>query len=349
LPRRAVAAAVAAATVLTACGGPPHGSAPGSPPAPSGRFVVISPGPVLDVLGNDSTGRPVIQVTGRATNSTPARLEVTTVDVGPPITGSAVVAARRRSGVEVVPYEQVYGPPGGALSSAGAAGAASSIDTAIAAAACALGYPESLAVLATDPAARTARVLKVGDMLVSVDGRRVATVSQLRAVLARHAPTTAEVALRRAGRPTQVTVTLLPADDGSAGARMGVTVGPSCQAPFSVRVNGLDAISGPSMGLVIALGILAKVGNQRLVSGMRVAGTGTVGVDGTVGAVSGVESELAGARTAGDTTFLVPSANCREAQAAPLAVGGIVVRVDTLKGAWQALLDLQAGRAVPHC
>ncbi len=214
---------------------------------------------------------------------------------------------------------------------------------------CELGFPKALTVLATDPAAPAARVLKAGDALVSVDGQRVTTAVQLLALLARHAPTRATLEIRRGGRPTEVTAALLPPAAGGAGARLGVTVDTRCQAPFSVHVNGLGAISGPSVGLIIALGVRAKLGHQQLAGSLDVAGTGTVGSDGTVGAVSGAKAEQAGARAASDTTFLVPSANCPAVRGAPLAAGSTVIKVDTLHDAWQALTDLQAGRPVPHC
>jgi hypothetical protein len=51
---------------------------------------VRSPGPLIDVLGSDPNGGPVIQLVGRDATTSAGQPGVTTVDVGPPITGASV-------------------------------------------------------------------------------------------------------------------------------------------------------------------------------------------------------------------------------------------------------------------
>ena len=53
-----------------------------------------------------------------------------------------------------------------------------------------------------------------------------------------------------------------------------------------------------------------------LSGGGRVAGTGEIAPDGTVGAIGGIQQKIVGAREAGAQLFLVPAENCEDAEGA---------------------------------
>jgi PDZ domain-containing protein len=75
--------------------------------------------------------------------------------------------------------------------------------------------------------------------------------------------------------------------------------------PFSVNVDSAG-IGGPSAGLAFTLGILDALRPGELTGGHRVAVTGTMSLDGTVGPVGGVVQKTAAVRAAGIGLFLVP-------------------------------------------
>jgi len=114
----------------------------------------------------------------------------------------------------------------------------------------------------------------------------------------------------------------------------------------------LKDVGGPSAGLLFSLGIVDKLdGNGRggdLTGGRTIAGTGTITADGEVGAVGGVALKTQAARRDGATVFLVPEAECSDAQA-ELPKGLRLIPVTTLKGAVQSLVALESGRPVPSC
>ncbi|GAA3372015.1 hypothetical protein GCM10020367_25250 [Streptomyces sannanensis] len=123
--------------------------------------------------------------------------------------------------------------------------------------------------------------------------------------------------------------------------------------PSKVKVElSLGDVGGPSAGLLFSLGIIDKLaGNGSggdLTGGRVVAGTGTITADGTVGAVGGVPLKTQAARRDGATVFLVPKAECADAQV-ELPQGLQLIPVTTLKGAVSALESLQKGGPVPHC
>ncbi|MEW2044418.1 S16 family serine protease [Streptomyces sp. NPDC005476] len=115
----------------------------------------------------------------------------------------------------------------------------------------------------------------------------------------------------------------------------------------------LADVGGPSAGLLFSLGIVDKLDGDGsggdLTGGRTIAGTGTIEADGTVGAVGGVALKTQAARRDGATVFLVPKAECSDAEA-ELPRGLRLVPVTTLKGAVSALTALQNGKgSVPSC
>ncbi|MEU9649199.1 S16 family serine protease [Streptomyces sp. NPDC048110] len=111
----------------------------------------------------------------------------------------------------------------------------------------------------------------------------------------------------------------------------------------------LEDVGGPSAGLLFSLGIVDKLGAGDLTGGRVIAGTGTITDDGKVGAVGGVPLKTQAARRDGATVFLVPKAECSDAQA-ELPKGLRLIPVTTLKGAVDSLKALESGKGgVPAC
>ncbi|WP_405545052.1 hypothetical protein OG478_31635 [Streptomyces phaeochromogenes] len=115
----------------------------------------------------------------------------------------------------------------------------------------------------------------------------------------------------------------------------------------------LADVGGPSAGLLFSLGIVDKLDGDGsggdLTGGRNIAGTGTIDADGKVGAVGGVALKTQAARRDGATVFLVPKAECSDAES-NLPKGLRLIPVTTLKGAVGALVALEKGQgSVPSC
>ncbi|MCX4693100.1 S16 family serine protease [Streptomyces sp. NBC_01408] len=123
--------------------------------------------------------------------------------------------------------------------------------------------------------------------------------------------------------------------------------------PEAVKVDlNLADVGGPSAGLLFSLGIVDKLDGDGsggdLTGGRTIAGTGTISPDGTVGAVGGVALKTQAAHRDGASVFLVPKAECSDAQS-ELPEGLRLVPVTTLTEAVDALRALNKGEAVPSC
>ncbi|MBQ1163111.1 hypothetical protein KBZ21_34455 [Streptomyces sp. A73] len=125
------------------------------------------------------------------------------------------------------------------------------------------------------------------------------------------------------------------------------------RSPEKVRVRlRLGDVGGPSAGLFFALGIVDKLdgdgAGHGLTGGRTVAGTGTIDANGKVGAVGGIPLKTQAARRDGATYFLLPKAQCGEAQA-QLPSGLRLVPVGSLQGALDALKEIRTDGKVPSC
>jgi PDZ domain-containing protein len=134
--------------------------------------------------------------------------------------------------------------------------------------------------------------------------------------------------------------------EGEARAFLGV----SLVDPFPVEVEIESAeVGGPSAGLVFALGLYDLLTPGDLTGGATVAGTGSLGNDGTVFPIGGIRDKVLGGQAAGATLFLVPRENLGELQG--VDTGDMrVVAVGTFDEARDALLEAggaDEGEAVP--
>lgn len=81
--------------------------------------------------------------------------------------------------------------------------------------------------------------------------------------------------------------------------------------PFPIAISSGE-IGGPSAGLLFALGLYELMTPEDLTRGRFIAGTGTLGLDGSVGPIGGIRDKIVAARDAGAQVFLVPADNMAE-------------------------------------
>lgn len=194
-------------------------------------------------------------------------------------------------------------------------------------------------------------VLQRGDVIVAVAGKPVSKRDDLVTItqgLPGGAPVAAQV--RRGGKELALSVPTAPHPDparkGSAYFGILLRDSLSFDIPIPVAIQ-TGAISGPSAGLMFTVQIIDQLSPQPIAPGMRVAGTGTIEPDGSVGAIGGVRQKVYTAEAAGAQVIFVPRANYTDA--AKVATRIAVVPVDTYKDAlaWLKAHAQQAGHSGP--
>jgi Lon-like protease len=178
--------------------------------------------------------------------------------------------------------------------------------------------------------------LETGDVVVSVGGLAVTsdnTDQAVKRIQSTKAGQSVTLVVRRDG--TARTVSLTPVQkDGSA--KIGVALGVDYDFPFDVKVNIDPDIGGPSAGLMFSLAIYDTLTPGSLTGDQRIAGTGEIEPDGTVGPIGGIQQKIAASDRDGARLFLVPKDNCDEAVGADK--GDVrLVKVTTMHDAVQSV------------
>lgn len=319
-------------------------------------YVVNSPGPTLDTLG-EHDDEPLITIAGAQTYQSTGQLRLTTVSStggpGYPSTLLGVLSGWWSQSAQVIPVEAIY-PEGitqEQLDAQNQAQMTSSQENATVAALEELGYtvPTTLTVYDAVEGTGAQGVVEAGDVLVSLDGTILESYGQLIDLLAAVEPgTTVSLGIERDGKPMDLSVvTATREDDG--GAQLGVYIDPTFDLPVDVSIK-IEQIGGSSAGTMFALGIIDKLTEEDETGGQNIAGTGTMDLNGDVGAIGGIRQKMAGALRDGAEWFLAPADNCDEV-AGNVPDGLRVVRVSTLHEAREAVVAIGAGEGedLPTC
>ena len=82
--------------------------------------------------------------------------------------------------------------------------------------------------------------------------------------------------------------------------------------PFEVDIQ-TGNVGGPSAGMMMALNVYNLLTEDDITNGKKIAGTGTIEIDGSIGPVGGVKQKVIAAKRANAGLILVPIANYEEA------------------------------------
>jgi PDZ domain-containing protein len=324
-------------------------------------YVRLRPGPVFNALG-DVNGQAVVTVEGARTYETSGSLDVTTVyEEGGPGTPLTLIQAIRGwldPSMTIVPRELFYPPElysndDGArqVQHEGVVQMQASEETAVVAALRYVGEPvhTDVVVESTIPDAPADGELQAGDVLVKVQGKRIHDATEVRELVSSvEVGDDVDLVIKRDGQRKNVRLTTMESPDEEGRPVIGVVPTISYRSPVKVDIKLAD-VGGPSAGLMFAMSVADKLTPGALVGELDVAGTGTMDVDGTVGAIGGIAQKMAGARSQGADFFLAPAENCSEV-VGHVPDGLRVIRVETLDDAVESVKMLDDVNAtLPAC
>ena len=118
--------------------------------------------------------------------------------------------------------------------------------------------------------------------------------------------------------------------------------------PFDVDIATTD-IGGPSAGLAFTLALLDELTPGNLMGDKRIAATGTIREDATVGAIGALVQKAVAVRESGARVFLVPAGQSETEIAAAQKAAGSSVRIIPVASLDEALAQLvkQGGDPLP--
>jgi PDZ domain-containing protein len=184
--------------------------------------------------------------------------------------------------------------------------------------------------------------LEPDDVIVSIDRKPVRNPHDVFVAMSSHKiGDVVAIAVRR-GKQTLIERMRTVTSGGKPPRRpvVGVIVEPAVDIhlPFPVSIDAGN-VGGPSAGLAFALEVLEKLGHN-VVHGHKIAATGEIFPDGSVGPIGGIKQKTIGAREAGVDAFLVPAGeNARDARK---EAGGLrIIPVESFPQALHALATLR--------
>jgi Lon-like protease len=192
----------------------------------------------------------------------------------------------------------------------------------------------------------SAEFLEPGDRLLEADGVELAGVEDLtRVVSAKEPGDTLELRLDRP-QLGELTVTVELTVSPTEPERTIVGFVPfdtrRVVLPFEVSID-TGRIGGPSAGLAFTLALIDQLTPGDLLGGRDVAVTGTIELDGSVGAIGGLRQKASAVAQSGVEVFLVPAAQSDDDIEAARRAGGEnleVVPVANLDEALEVLASL---------
>ena len=181
-------------------------------------------------------------------------------------------------------------------------------------------------------------VVHKGDVIEAIDGTPTNLHTDAVRILRGHQPGDTVRLTIRAARADAVhdkSVVLAANPDRPKRGYLGVvlkTHEPSFDFPYEVDLES-ERIGGPSAGLAFTLEVLDILTEGELTGGRKVAATGTMELDGTVGQVGGVTQKTVAVREAGVDIFLVPAGEAKLAR----KMAGDDLRVEPVRNLRDAL------------
>lgn len=192
-------------------------------------------------------------------------------------------------------------------------------------------------------------ILQKEDVIVAMGGKPVKSLAELQSFMAGVKPgTPLALRIQRGGKELEVTVTT--GEDPQTKGRAVLGIFPKDNLSFDIPVPvaiSSGNITGPSAGLMFTLQLIDQLTPGGLTGNLKVAGTGTIEADASVGNIGGVQQKVFTAEAAGAKFMFVPRGNY--ADALKVATRLELIPVDTLDDAlnWLKAHRTAAGHTSP--
>lgn len=147
---------------------------------------------------------------------------------------------------------------------------------------------------------------RVGDVILSIDEKKINNVSDIKNI--ENPNNEYKFIVERDNQ--EITINASKDKEGKYG--IVLTTNYEYNLPDDIEIKFKKSESGPSGGLMLSLSIYSALNNEDLIKGKKIAGTGTISLDGTVGEIGGVKYKLIGAARNKVDIMLVPEENYDE-------------------------------------
>ena len=187
-------------------------------------------------------------------------------------------------------------------------------------------------------------LLQVGDIITGLNSTPIQIPSDLiNAIKAQTSLSAVHLSVTRAQQQLKVDVRLMAPATPNGAPKLGVQIEPAgfdYKPPFPISIETNKISGGPSAGLIFTLAVYNSLSPVNLTGGRRIAGTGTINLDGSVGPIGGVKQKIFAAEAVGATYFLCPVENYADAVSVARTIK--VVKIATVEQVVDFLRSLPA-------
>lgn len=149
--------------------------------------------------------------------------------------------------------------------------------------------------------------LKVQDQILSIDGKTYESLNEYKELIQSKTPgENIDVLVLRNNKELKLEVPLYESD-GKTVLGVGLQYVKEYDTTPPVNIKFKRSESGPSGGLITTLEIYNQLTKKDLTKGYKIAGTGTIEPDGTIGEIGGIKHKILGAVSDKADYFLAPS------------------------------------------
>ena len=150
--------------------------------------------------------------------------------------------------------------------------------------------------------------LKAGDRILEVDGKAISSQQFfVDYVSGKNEGDKVKLKVEREGETVDKTITLQRLEEtGNVGVGITLVEDRSVKTDPDVEFH-TETIGGPSAGLMFSLEIYNQLSDIDYTAGKKIAGTGTIAEDGTVGPIGGIDQKIVAADQEGAEVFFAPN------------------------------------------
>lgn len=153
--------------------------------------------------------------------------------------------------------------------------------------------------------------IKIGDILISIDNKKIDSIADLKEqVNTKNVGDTIKLIIERDKKEKEIAITI--EEDKLIGV-VAIT-NYEYELPDDLNIKFKSGEGGSSGGLILTLGIYSEITGIDILKGRKIAGTGTIDIEGNVGEIDGIKYKIAGAVKDKMDLVLVSPANYEEAK-----------------------------------
>ena len=149
--------------------------------------------------------------------------------------------------------------------------------------------------------------LQVGDIITKLDNTNIDDLSDIRNIVSNHnVGDILNIEYIRNNKTYSGTCEIIEKENVKQ-IGIGVQASYKYKTDPKIALKFSDNESGPSGGLLLALSIYNNLVEEDITNGLKIAGTGTIDLNGNVGSIGGVKYKLKGAVNSKADIFIVPN------------------------------------------